>query len=41
MSLIEIGFKKVGAHHSEWELEKHEQRDRWEDDIRGQGVGET
>ena len=35
MSWVEIDFGKEGTRHSEWELEEHEQRDRWEDDVGG------
>jgi len=41
MSLIVIGIGTGGTRHSERELEKHEQRDRREDDVGGQGCREN
>ena len=37
MNWTELDVSKGGTHHCEWELEKHEQRERWEDDVGGQG----
>ena len=33
MSLGAIGIETERTRHSEWELQKHEQRDCWEDDV--------